>query len=392
MTEFVRLLYRQLQASFPPTRAYSIQELRRLGLPDALVHYLQHQAIARAEAMLPALDDTWFETEAPDVREAYQQLRNRLRSHVRIPASVWPELLGESLQALTGYLIQPIRTLTAHIFAEADAVPADEALRRMHWFQPYAYFREAVALYVEEKQVAHLERERFESLLVRVDRELTADFDAEAWVRLMRPLYELAALLPERPVVLPASLLIAFFTEKRQPELVQRLQAEGTAFLTAEALERLLAGRPSVPSTAPVAEEAEALPLWRRFQLQQADAGEARSTTEAAALPRWMQFYQQPPAERMPEPPTAELEREVLGETGLRNRELFITHLFNGDRSAYIRVLRLLRDTPTWAEASQLIAREVFRRYQVNIYSEPAVAFTDAVERRYRKNQASPLQ
>jgi len=82
----------------------------------------------------------------------------------------------------------------------------------------------------------------------------------------------------------------------------------------------------------------------------------------------------------------------VLGEPGLRNRELFITHLFNGDRSAYLRVLRLLRDTPTWAEASQLIAREVFRRYQVNIYSEPAVAFTDAVERRYRKNQASPLQ
>ena len=163
MTEFVRLLYRQLQATLPPTRAYSIQELRRLGLPDALVHYLQHQAIARAETMLPALDDTWFETEAPDVREAYQQLRNRLRSHVRIPASVWPELLGESLQALAGYLVQPIRTLTAHVFAEADSVPADEALRRMHWFQPYAYFREAVALYVEEKQVAHLERERFES-------------------------------------------------------------------------------------------------------------------------------------------------------------------------------------------------------------------------------------
>ncbi|BBM68370.1 hypothetical protein [Rhodothermus marinus] len=394
MTEFVRLLYRQLQATLPPTRAYSIQELRRLGLPDALVHHLQHQAIARAETMLPVLDDTWFETEAPDVQEAFQQLRNRLRSHVRIPASVWPELLGESLQALTGYLIQPIRTLTAHIFDEADSVPAAEALRRMHWFQPYAYFREAVALYVEEKQVTRLERDRFESLLVRVDRELTADFDAEAWVRLLRPLYELATLLPERPVVLPASLLIAFFTEKQRPDLVQRLQAEGTALLTAEALERLLAGKePSAPGTAPVAEEeAEALPLWRRFQLQQAGAGEARSANEAAALPRWMQFYQQPPAEQMPAPPTAELEREVLGETGLRNRELFITHLFDGDRSAYLRVLRLLRDTPTWAEASQLIAREVFRRYQVNIYSEPAVAFTDAVERRYRKNQASPLQ
>ncbi len=390
MTEFVRLLYRQLQVAFPPNRAYSIQEFRRLDLPDALVHYLQHQAIARAETMLPALDDTWFETEAPDVQEAYQQLRNRLRSHVRIPASVWPELLSESLQALTSYLIQPIRTLTVHIFAEADSAPADEVLRRMHWFQPYAYFREAVALYIEEKQIAHLERERFESLLARIDRELTADFDAAAWVRLLHPIYELAALLPERPVVLPASLLIAFFTEKQQPKPVQRLQAEGTALLTTKALEELLTDKPSAPSTPPVGEEA-ALPLWRRFQLEQINAGDTRSTANAA-LPRWMQFYQQPPAEQMPEPPTADLEREVLGETGLRNRELFISHLFNGDRTAYVRVLRLLRDTPTWAEASQLIAREVFRRYQVNIYSEPAVAFTDALERRYRKKQTSLLQ
>lgn len=393
MTEFVRLLHRQLQASLPPTRAYAIHELRQLGLPDALVHYLHHQAIARAEAMLPRLDETWFETKASDVQQAYQQLCTWLRSRVRIPASVWPELLGTSLQALVSYLVQPIRTLTAHVFAEADTMPTEAVLQRMHWFLPYAYFQEAIALYVEEKQTTQLDRTRFEHLLVCVDHELTADFDAKAWMQLLRPLYELAALLPERPVTLPASLLIAFFSEKQQPHLVQRFQSEGTALLTAEALHRLIADAPSTlrPVSATPEEEA-ALPLWRRFQLQQAASADVQTAPPSAALPRWMQFYQQLPAEAAPASPIVDLEREVLGEAGLSNRERFITHLFNGDRAAYVRVLRLLRDTPTWSEASQLIAREVFRRYQVNIYSEPAVAFTDAVERRYRKNQPPPLQ
>ncbi|SHK60095.1 hypothetical protein [Rhodothermus profundi] len=392
MTEFVRLLHRQLQASFPPTRAYSIRELRQLNLPDALAHYMQHQAIARAETMLPALNETWFETEAPPVREAYQQLCTHLRSHVRVPAQAWSELLRESVQALVHYLVQPIRTLTAHVFTETDTLSADQVLARMHWFLPYAYFREAVALYLKEKQMTHLNQDRFATLLTRIDRELTADFDAEAWVRLLRPLYELAALLPQRPVTLPTSLLIAFFAEKQQSLLVQRLQTRGTALLTTEALRELIADASAAEFDSSIAESEEPLPLWKRFQLQQAAPEDVPTVTETAALPRWMQFYQQPPIAPSSEPSIADLEREVLGETGLRNRELFITHLFNGDQAAYVRVLHLLRDTPTWAEASRLIAQEVFRRYHVNIYSEPAVAFTDAVERRYQKKQASPLQ
>ncbi|MDQ7040049.1 MAG: hypothetical protein Q9M35_03825 [Rhodothermus sp.] len=390
MTEFIRLLTRQLQVAFPPSQAYPLHTLRRLGIPDALTHYLQHQAIARAEARLPSLDNTWFEVEAPEVQQTYQALCTRLRSHLRIPPQVWPELLSQSVQALVQYLTRPIHTLTTHIFSEDEVLPAEKVLQRMHWFLPYAYFREAVALYVEEKQINQLQRRRFTELLHRIDRKLTADFDADAWLRLLRPLYELAALLPERPTALPASLLIAFFAEKQQPYLVQRLQAKGPALLTAETLHALIADKPSITTES---EEEATLPLWRRFQLQQTAPEDAQAPTIGTTpLPRWMQFYQKPLTEQIPEPPTADLEREVLGETGLRNRELFITHLFRGDRAAYERVLRRLRDTPTWTEASQLIAEEVFRRYHVNIYSEPAVAFTDAVERRYRKNRASPLQ
>ena len=77
------------------------------------------------------------------------------------------------------------------------------------------------------------------------------------------------------------------------------------------------------------------------------------------------------------------LERAVLGETGVRNRDLFLRHLFAGAVDDYERVLRRLQAAPDWSTASKIIAEDVFRRQQVNIYSDPAVAFTDAVEAKF---------
>lgn len=80
----------------------------------------------------------------------------------------------------------------------------------------------------------------------------------------------------------------------------------------------------------------------------------------------------------------SELEVAVLGQRGTRNRDLFVKHLFSGSTDAYEDTLRKLNVAENWSEASQIIAREVFIKHQVNIYSEPAVAFTDAAEAKFR--------
>ena len=81
----------------------------------------------------------------------------------------------------------------------------------------------------------------------------------------------------------------------------------------------------------------------------------------------------------------AGLEREVLGEPGIQNRDVFIRNLFGGNKAAYETVLKSLHEAHSWAEASKIVAEEVFKKYQVNIYGETAVAFTDAVEKRFRR-------
>jgi hypothetical protein len=61
-----------------------------------------------------------------------------------------------------------------------------------------------------------------------------------------------------------------------------------------------------------------------------------------------------------------------------------VRELFDGSRDAYERVLHRLRGADDWSTATQIIASDVFRAYGVNIYSDAARSFTNAVEARLR--------
>jgi hypothetical protein len=174
------------------------------------------------------------------------------------------------------------------------------------------------------------------------------------------------------------------------------------------------------PTPAPAREDDEdddEQPLWKRFQRPGPDRGpigpppeEARShsgTTPSGSRHRDLDRRDsgrrdtdrpgasRPRADRPRDayghaapPPASDdlrrLEREVLGEGGDARRALFVGNLFDGDRAAYRRVLARLADVESWSAASHIIARDVFRAYQVNIYSDAAVLFTNAVEAQYR--------
>ncbi|MEP0547322.1 MAG: hypothetical protein ABJF88_10355 [Rhodothermales bacterium] len=173
------------------------------------------------------------------------------------------------------------------------------------------------------------------------------------------------------------------------------------------------------------AEVEDAVPLWQRFaasgdanvnaqfsdDLAEAPADVDEPEAEPDAAPLWKRFFGRPderpaapplPArsdsvspDLVPQEPARperparassleELERRVLGASTSGQRTRFVKHLFAGDAGKYATVLHTLDDVDTWTEASQVIARDVFRPFRVNIYSEHAVAFTDAVEARFR--------
>ncbi|MDX1430312.1 MAG: hypothetical protein R3282_08495, partial [Rhodothermales bacterium] len=110
----------------------------------------------------------------------------------------------------------------------------------------------------------------------------------------------------------------------------------------------------------------------------------AKIDPERSQTPLWQQYRAVKPSTSKAAPDLHELELAVLGSDAAGNRRSFIGELFGGEEDAYLATIGHLARTKTWSEASQVIAEQVFKRYQINIYSEPAVAFTNAVEAKFR--------
>ncbi len=126
--------------------------------------------------------------------------------------------------------------------------------------------------------------------------------------------------------------------------------------------------------------EPDGAPLWKRFF--------GRPDERPSPLPLTPESKPEPESVAAERPARAssleELERRVLGASTSAQRTRFVKHLFGGDAGKYATVLHALDGIGSWTEASQIIARDVFRPFRINIYGEHAVAFTDAVEARFR--------
>ena len=150
---------------------------------------------------------------------------------------------------------------------------------------------------------------------------------------------------------------------------------------------------PRPPDTAPPRDDTT--PLWAQFQPDASaseSASQDRPSADASSTPA-SDPHTEPPSASEPsasEPSASEpsapnanlqaLEESVFGNAPAPKRSVYIEELFQGDPEAYREVLARLRTIDHWREASQTIARDVFRAHQVNIYSDAAVHFTNAVE------------
>jgi len=130
-----------------------------------------------------------------------------------------------------------------------------------------------------------------------------------------------------------------------------------------------------------------------RDDLEIATSGDGVESSEAAAsssaegsgnVPRWTQFRGMSTPTPAGPPDVNPIEERVLGRLNAVQRAWYINHLFAGDRSRWAVVMELLAGAGDWEGASEIIATEVFERHGVDIYSRPAVDFTNAVEARFR--------
>jgi hypothetical protein len=391
----------------------------------------------------------WIDADHPAVLDAARVFRDALQPHLHIPQSEWEGVLRRAVQRITAYLIHPTQTMTNFVFGEqADERSVASVRERVRFFAAYSYLRDAADAYIEREEATVLRRTQFESMLQRVDEQTTAGFGADDWMTLMDPLFRLME-LTRQPGVPVSFLQTFFQSKKATGIVRRLQTAsleQGTTILDRSDLRQLILGRtapsdsasgdstpepasisepspsrppraeaspaPNQPAPSPPPSESPApsngpTPLWQQFRSAgglSADASPTPSPVNnvSEAAPLWQRFRPAPssteeatapssPEEAAPSsaedtgPPLLPLEQAVLGGRSPSNRDLFVRELFNGSQEDYRKTLQRLRKAPNWTRASQIIAQDVFRTHQVNIYSEPAVLFTNAVEDRFRQ-------
>lgn len=135
------------------------------------------------------------------------------------------------------------------------------------------------------------------------------------------------------------------------------------------------------------------VPLWKQYQPAEPDSKAAE--LESSEAPLWKKYREDRPttgsriaADAAVKTDTSTvggldgLELNLLGErAGARSR--YVRILFKGDTDAYAETLAMLSEVSSWDQASKILSRRVFRKYEVDIYGDAAVEFTDALERSF---------
>jgi hypothetical protein len=136
----------------------------------------------------------------------------------------------------------------------------------------------------------------------------------------------------------------------------------------------------------------EDVPLWQQFRAS--EPASRAEQLERAEAPLWKTYRENEPdsgtnlAEKVAEEAGTRtggldhLETRLLGERADK-RARFVRVLFKGDSQAYADTLAMLAEAVTWDQASRILSRSVFRKFDVDIYGDAAVEFTDAIERSF---------
>jgi hypothetical protein len=230
LSSAIEALYRELLDDLPADRPYKASDLRDASLPEPIAHFLRRILDQRVDAEMEHIRDLpedWLDLDQAEIGKGLDRLESALRRHAWIPANLWADALGHAVEHVVGFLIRPARTAADFVFDDEEEARSRAAIeRRLTYFSAYPYLLEIVAGYFDRKGIDELTRGDFAAVLQRIERELARAYQAEDWVRLIQPIFDVLERVPDysdRGV--PINLLRSFFEAKGASEYVARLDA-----------------------------------------------------------------------------------------------------------------------------------------------------------------------
>ena len=381
-----KTIYQRLLSLNKAGQPLTASELSDLPVPAPFKTFLQ-KALSRqidrelSPIQMPASE--WFDDSTDSFRRASSELFEAARTSAHFPASEVESYLRRTTDVVTDYIVNPVETILHFGFPpDAESAPKSDLSRRLSYFDVYPELLRVVSDIPSDT----VSKSELQARLIEQHETYWDGLSAEEWMEQLRPVCQLLGFVGDNRM--PVGALIRFTEKRGDKKIVESLQASdaaGTVTVSVEELFELIETALRPPPPPPVAEPepfpstadetpAAQLPLWKQYSGAQPTQETPAST--GSPKPLWKTYA---PESEIKTPHFAEKERIVLGTTSdLRNT--FVRELFHGDQEAYGRVIEQLSKSKTWSDSATILKNDVFVANRIDIYSEPAIAFTNAVE------------
>lgn len=380
----------------------------------------------------------WFDATSGVARDLFSEFLDTARDSARFPEDQWAEAVRRATDLVVRYSVKPIDTLVLFAFGvDGESVRSADLRRCVRFFRDHRPIRRAVIHFLDGHPTDPVARDDFEEGLRHFHDRLTSEFEADEWIEALDSLQELTTWSGLKRESVPVEGAVILFRHLGLERVADRIEEEAgrreAVFVKRETLEQLVKSELSIEAawseaadekaeegasddsewapapgwTAPVGSETDPVdeasgtddddgdvPLWKQYQ---PDAPRSRaSDLENDDAPLWKTYREDTETTgariasetHVTTGSTAvrgldDLETSLLGDRSDR-RSRYVRTLFKGDSEAYAETLAMISKVSSWEQVSRILSRRVFKRYEVDIYSDAAVEFTDALEQSFR--------
>jgi hypothetical protein len=187
------------------------------------------------------------------------------------------------------------------------------------------------------------------------------------------------------------------FSEEEPPEDERTEDETAEANPEEQELEKETAGVDSELDKGDSESESRETPMWMRFMSDEEVADYKRRQEEELSVESEEiedeekvdedGFIDDPIIDLTEEEDASEQEIDMLDKQLSDERELFVEEIFRGSDRAFDEAVEEIAAYDNWRDVSRFIEKDVFKRNLVDMYSEPAVDFTDRLQSYFLEKQ-----
>ena len=357
-------LYSQLSTGVPTAQlAATLQDLVALGRAQQIMRAVP------ATASASWLQDGW-------------------EAHAMSPVLIAQAAEGEVRQALAtmlGLYTAPLGAWQTLLMHRPDPISADALIYVLDRSGGPLWLGNVLKAYLTRKEIGQISHQKWFGVVDQIDDRLRQRQQHAAWEDVFGALRLLWTAVVEEHTAAGQELWTLRFGQGGKAEAAAEYaesasSAESGKFAGSAASAEIAASDKSAPATdVPSVEPVEQAP--------QPDQGPVDSEAQRPEAPKplWKKL-QEDQGQSISTVTLYALEQQLFGQPLASERKGFVDALFEGNTQAYARVLKQLAAVDTWEEASRIIRNDIFLPHHVDIYSGPAVSFTNRVEAYYLKS------